>query len=252
MNGPVDDGGPADGDGPAPIVGILGGMGPAASADFFAKVVAATPARTDQDHLRVLLWSDPLVPDRSEALLHHGPDPTARLLHGARLLVAAGARLIAVPCNTAHAFLGPIERLAGVEIIHMIDVTARHVAALDPPVRRAGLLATTGTVHAGLYQTWLAAHDVEVVLPTAHEQERVAQAIRWVKSGRRTATAARAIAEAGERLVARGAQALIAGCTEIPLVFGQGDAPVPVIDPTRLLAEAVVATATERRRSIAG
>ncbi len=231
-----------------PIVGILGGMGPAATADFLTKLVAATPARIDQEHLRVLLWSDPRVPDRTAALLDGGADPTGWLLRGARFLADGGAELIAMPCNTAHAFLGPVERQVGVRIVHMIDETVGRVAALGPPVRRAGLLATAGTVRAGLYQDRLAACGIATVTPTADEQEKVTEAVRSVKSGFREAPAA-AIAEIGGRLVARGAQALIAGCTEIPLVFGPDDAPVPVIDPAEVLAGAVVAAVAERQRS---
>ena len=233
-------------------MGILGGMGPAATADFFAKLVAATPALVDQDHLQVLLWSDPLVPDRSDALLDRGPDPTARLLHGARLLATGGARLIAVPCNTAHAFLEPVGRQAGVEIVHMIEETAREVAEISPAIGRIGLLATTGTVRAGLYQACLAAWDIETVAPTAADQNEVAEAIRWVKSGSREGLAADVFAEIGERLVARGARALIAGCTEIPLVYGGSDASVPVIDPTEVLAAAVVRYVACRSQNIGG
>lgn len=230
-----------------PIVGVLGGMGPAATVDFLAKLVAATPARTDQEHLRVLLWSDPRVPDRTAALLDGGADPTGWLLRGARLLADGGAELIAVPCNTAHAFLDPVQRRIGIRIVHMIDETVGRAAALDPRIRRAGLLATAGTVRAGLYQTRLAARGIETIAPTAAEQAGVAEAIRSVKAGCRERPAG-VIAEIGGRLVTRGAQALIAGCTEIPLVFGPEDAPVPVIDPAGALADAVVAAVAERQR----
>lgn len=230
-----------------PVVGVLGGMGPAATADFFQKLVIATPADTDQDHLRVLIWSDPLVPDRTAALLHDGPDPTAWMTRGARLLVAGGADLIAVPCNTAHAFLAAVERDVGVEIVHMIDRTARKVAALAPAVGRVGLLATPGTVRAGLYDSWLSRYGVGVVAPSPADQLAVTEVIARVKAGHRGRAQATAIAEVGQRLVDRGAQALIAGCTEIPLVFGSGRATVPVIDPSAVLADAVVAAVVGRR-----
>lgn len=230
-----------------PIVGVLGGMGPAATADFFTKLVAVTPAQVDQEHLRVLVWSDPLVPDRSAALLDHSPDPSDWLIRGAKLLAAGGARLIAVPCNTAHAFLGSLERRAGVEIVHMIDQTASYVAALTPPVRRVGLLATAGTLRTRLYEGWLSPQGIGTLTPTASEQEILTEAIRMVKAGSRETEISHAIARVSEHLVDRGAQALIAGCTEIPLVFRQSDASVPVIDPTLVLAHAVVATVAERQ-----
>jgi aspartate racemase len=223
-----------------PVVGVLGGMGPAATADFFQKLVEATPAEIDQDHLRVLVWSDPLVPDRTAALLGDGPDPTSWLIRGARLLVAGGADLIAVPCNTAHAFLDAVEAEVGVEIVHMIDRTARAVAELDPGIRRVGLLATPGTVRARLYDSWLSRHGIAVVAASEAERRVVTEAIARVKAGHRGPSEAAAIAEIGGRLVGRGAQALIAGCTEIPLVFEPADTSVPVVDPTAVLADAVV------------
>jgi aspartate racemase len=226
------------------IVGVLGGMGPAATADFYRKLVEATPATTDQQHLQVVVWSDPTVPDRTAALLDDGPDPTPWLRHGVHVLTWAGADLIAVPCNTAHAFLSPATGRDGVPVVHMIDQAVRAVAELTPPVRRVGLLATTGTVRAGLYQDWLGRAGLEAVLPTAGEQESlVATAIRRVKAGDHGARPAADLAAAGAGLASRGAQVIIAGCTEIPLVLGQRCGPVPVIDPTRVLARAVVAAA---------
>jgi aspartate racemase len=232
------------GTGPRVIVGILGGMGPAATADFYRKLVEATPATTDQQHLQVVVWSDPTVPDRTAALLDDGPDPTPWLRHGVHVLTWAGADLIAVPCNTAHAFFSPTTGRNGVPVVHMIDQAVRAVAELAPPVRRVGLLATTGTVRAGLYQDWLGRAGLAAVLPTDDEQERlVAPAIRAVMAGHRGAEVAASLESAGASLARRGAQVIVAGCTEIPLVLGERCGPVTVIDPTRVLARAVVAAA---------
>lgn len=226
------------------VVGILGGMGPAATADFYQKLVEATPAATDQQHLRVVVWADPTVPDRTAALLDGGPDPTPWLLRGLRVLAEAGAGLIAVPCNTAHAFFTPAAGLAGVPIVHMIDQAVRAVAGMSPPVRQVGLLATTGTVRAGLYQDWLDRAGLRPVLPTpAEQQDLVTAAIHAVKAGDRGREVARRLDLAAAGLVRRGAQVIIAGCSEIPLVAGGRCAGVPVLDPTRELARAVVAAA---------
>ena len=118
------------------VVGILGGMGPMATADFYLKLVQATPAAIDQEHLQVLIWSDPTIPDRSEALLTHGADPTPALIAGAKLLQQSGAGMLAVPCNTAHAFLTSVQAEVGIPIIHMIEETAKHVGALSPDIQR--------------------------------------------------------------------------------------------------------------------
>jgi aspartate racemase len=229
------------------VVGILGGMGPAATADFYQKLVRATPASNDQEHLRVVLISDPTVPDRSAAILGDGPDPTPWLLHGAHLLASVGAELIGVPCNTAHAFLAPVQEQTGLPIIHMIDQAVRAVLDVDPLPQRVGLLATTGTVRAGLYQDWFSRVGVGVLAPTAGEQtELVTPAILAVKSRRRDADPVGMLAEAGRRLERRGAQVLIAGCTEIPLVFDGRHSDRPVIDPTWALAQAIVGAASGR------
>ncbi len=224
-----------------PIVGILGGMGPAATADLYTKIIAATPATCDQDHLHVVIWADPTVPDRSRALLQGGADPTPWLLRGATQLVAMGASFIAVPCNTAHAFFPAIERTITVPFMHMMDETATAVEITYPSIERVGLLATTGTSTSRLYQEWFAKHHIEVIVPNGDLQERVVMgAIHRVKAGKIERDTTAMLSEAAGSLVEHGAQALIAGCTELPLVFRDGDATVPVIDPTRVLAEAIV------------
>src|SRR5690349_7182688 len=213
------------------LVGVLGGMGPAATADFYRKLVDATPATTDQQHLRVVLWVDPTIPDRSAALVDDGPDPTPWLQRGLRFLARAGADLIAVPCNTAHAFFAPTTAPAGVRVVHMIDEAVRTVTGRVPRVRRGGRLATTGTGRAGVYQDWLGRAGLQAVLPTAEDQQDlVTTAVRAVKAGHRGAWVSGALAAAAARLADLGAQVIIAGCTEIPLVVGERCASIPVID----------------------
>ncbi|WP_406441729.1 amino acid racemase [Streptomyces sp. NBC_00631] len=221
------------------IIGILGGMGPAATADFYAKLVSMTPGRSDQDHLRTVIWSDPTVPDRTEALLGDGPDPTPWLLNGSRVLREAGATVIAIPCNTAHAFVPRIAGHVGLPIVHMIGEVARHLATLRPPVRTAGLLATTGTIRAGLYQERLDRYGIHLTLPDFGQQDQVMTAIRAVKAGHRDAAAA-ALADAARDLTGQGAQAIIAGCTEIPLGLPADAVDVPLVDPAVVLARALV------------
>ncbi|MFE3032533.1 aspartate/glutamate racemase family protein [Streptomyces canus] len=227
------------------IIGILGGMGPAATADFYTKLVAATPGTSDQDHLRTVIWSDPTIPDRTDALLGDGPDPTPWLLHGGRVLREAGATVIAIPCNTAHAFVPRIEDHVGLPIIHMIGEVARHLGAISPPIRTVGLLATTGTVRAGLYQEWLDRVGIRLVLPDDVSQSReVMTGIRAVKAGVRGDSTTALLARAARRLTDQGAQAVIAGCTEIPLGLPPAAVEVPLADPSLVLAQALVNLAT--------
>jgi aspartate racemase len=157
------------------------------------------------------------------------------------VLRKAGATVIAIPCNTAHAFVPRIADRVGLPIIHMIDEVARHLVTLEPPVRTAGLLATTGTVRAGLYRQWLGPVGIDILLPDpASQDEEVMAAIRAVKAGERGIAAAEPLRRAATRLVDRGAQAIIAGCTEIPLGLAPGAIPVPLLDPAVVLAQALI------------
>ncbi|KAB2352348.1 cysteate racemase [Actinomadura rudentiformis] len=231
-----------DGSSPATqVIGILGGMGPAATADFYTKLVALTPGRRDQEHLKTVIWSDPTVPDRTEALLGRGPDPTPWLLNGCRVLREAGATLIAIPCNTAHAFVPRISDRAGLPIVHMIGEVAQHLTRRGPSLRTAGLLATTGTVRAGLYQECLARVGIDVLLPDRTSQaNEVMTGILAVKAGKRSDAVGEPLARAAHRLTDRGAQVIIGGCTEIPLGLPPQAIPVPLIDPAVVLARALV------------
>ncbi len=227
------------------IIGILGGMGPAATADFYAKLVATTPGTSDQDHLRTVIWSDPTIPDRTEALLGDGPDPTPWLLEGSRVLREAGATVIAIPCNTAHAFVPRIADHIGLPIVHMIGEVARHLTTLNPRIHTVGLLATTGTVRAGLYQEWLDRFGIRLVLPDATAQDaEVMTAIHAVKAGTNDDRTTALLARAARRLTDQGAQAVVAGCTEIPLGLPADAVDVPLVDPALVLARALVRRAT--------
>ncbi len=231
-----------------PIVGILGGMGPAATADLYAKIIAATPAARDQDHLHLVIWADPTVPDRTEALLDGGEDPTPWLLNGARKLADMGASFIAVPCNTAHAFLPRIAPEVPVPFLHMMEEVAATVEIQFPLVERVGLLATTGTVSIGLYQEAFARHHIEVAVPDEANQRQVMAAIHRVKAGDIGAEVTALVRAAADYLIGQGAELLVTGCTELPLVFRDGDARVPVLDPTAVLAAAIVRRACASQR----
>lgn len=227
-----------------PMVGVLGGMGPAATADFYAKLVLATPADRDQDHLRALIWSDPTVPDRTEALVGGGASPLPALLRGVDLLEAAGIELLAVPCNTAHAYLREIEERASIPVLNMVTATVEHLASSAPQVSKVGILATTGTLVSGLYEEALAAVGLTALAPVASIQEHhVTRAVGLVKAGDPTA-ARHALQPALDHLRGLGAERIIAACTEVPLILGHDP---EVVDSTSCLAHAVVTAATSHR-----
>jgi aspartate racemase len=225
----------------APLVGILGGMGPLATADLYEKIVANTPARTDQEHLRVVVWADPTTPDRTAAL-EGGPTPVPKLQAGIDQLERAGASFIVVACNTAHAFFPALH--TNVPLLSIMDETARAVKKEYPEVKTVGLLATRGTTKAGMYQKAFAALGMEVVAPDEAGQASVSEAIARVKAGDRGAATTALVGKAADDLVAKKhAELLLTGCTELPIVFRASDAHVPVVDPTEAVAKAVVARA---------
>jgi aspartate racemase len=229
------------------VIGVLGGMGPAATGDLFLKIVAETPAEADQDHIPVIVYSDPRVPDRTEALLYKGEDPVPWLVRGARQLERMGVSFIVIPCNTAHAFLERVEPEIGIPVLSMIDATAESISAQFPRARRVGLLATTGTIEAGIYQAALRRRGLEAIVPDDERQEHcVMPAIRAVKANNRHESVTSRLVEAAESLEQRGAHLILAACTEIPLALAADDLHVPLVDATAELAKAAVREALDR------
>lgn len=224
------------------LVGVLGGMGPAATADFYAKLIRHTPARVDQDHLRVVIWADPTVPDRVGAVLDGSTDPYPALSEGARKLGSLGASLLVMPCHTAHFYRDRLAAEVGLPFLDMVGETVGELTRLQQEVSAVGVLATAATLRSELYQRRLAAVGIRSVVPDPEVQHAVEEAIRCVKSG--TAHAGRPILErAINSLAGSGAEATVLACTELPVAFG--DSPTaagttPVIDPTAALARAVV------------
>ncbi len=217
-------------------IGILGGMGPEATADLFMKIIKATPAKKDQEHFRVVIDNNPAIPDRTAFILGKGEDPAPLLVETAKNVERMGAGLIAIPCNTAHYFHGAIQAAVKVPVLHMMQEVAR---LLKGTYERVGLLASTGTLKTGLYEKALKQSGISVVVPQGGDQDEVMDAIYSVKGG--DLEKGREIAlRQGALLVRAGAQAVIAGCTEIPLILRDGDLEVPVIDATKVLAEACV------------
>jgi aspartate racemase len=219
---------------PRKTVGVLGGMGPAATAEFFRRLVAATPGRADAEHLHVIIDSDPSVPDRTNAILRGGPSPAGALAAIARRLEHAGADLLVMPCNTAHAYIEEIRASVSIPALDMIRET---VATIDRS--SVGLLATDGTIATGLYQEACEARGVRVVVPNPADQRSIMGAIASIKRGENLRRVEEEIEPIVCRLEREGAEAILAGCTEISLVRGDGMS-VPWIDALDCLVEATL------------
>ncbi len=236
------------------VVGVIGGMGPLATADFFRRLVDATDAATDQEHLHVLIDSDPTVPDRTAFLLHGGPDPAPMLIAMARRLEAAGADLLVIACNTAHAVTARVAPAVRVPLLDWTDEAAAGVVAAMPELSDIGLLATDGTLAARLYDAVFEPHGIRVLVPDPPMQRRVMAAIYGeggVKSGGAGLVRHRdALQQVAEALCAAGAQAILLGCTELGVLDAASPAPwpVPAFDAAELAARRVVELAGGRLR----
>jgi aspartate racemase len=227
-------------------VGILGGMGPAAALDLQAKILAATPADGDEGHLPIVTWNVPQVPDRVAAVMGAGPSPLPAMITGARALEACGCEAFVVACNTAHHWAGDLAGAVRIPLLHIADAAVAALERLPVPPMRVGLLATRATVQAGIYGQRLAQRGFQWIAPTDEEQAKfVDPAIARVKAG--NVAGARAPFEAAaQALAGRGAEAILLACTELPLAAQGARCPVPILDASQALADAVVAFALAR------
>ena len=221
-------------------VGVLGGMGPEATVDFMTKLIRATPAKKDQEHIRLLVDCNPQVPSRIDAILMNGENPGPVLAEMARGLEKWGAELLAIPCNTAHYYLQYVIEAVKIPVINMIEETIQVVLANG--IKNIAILDTTATLKTKLYEEKLAQAGLNIILPTPEYQEEVMQTIYGVKAGDFSA-AYHAIAKALEHAKSRGAQGVILGCTELPLVITKDNCAMEIFDPTEILAKKVVALA---------
>jgi aspartate racemase len=228
-------------------LGILGGMGPAATADFYRKVVQATPARRDQDHIPVLVEADPGIPDRTEGYLHGGPSPLPWLRKGAKALESRGADLVAMPCNTAHLWYDEIALQLCVPLLHIVDAVVEELQVLLRPGERGlqvGLLATTATLQGALYarraHTLPSAQRWRWVAPPPSQQGVLQAGIAAVKGGD-LGLGRQCLAETRDTLLAQGVDAIVYACTEVPLVLDEVTGlSAPAIDSTAALARVAV------------
>jgi len=218
------------------IIGILGGMGPEATIDLFQKIVKLTPAKQDQDHIRIIIDNNPKIPDRTKSIIGTETNPLPELVKTANNLERAGVDFIIIPCNTAHFFYQDIQKEVNIPILNMIKETADYINQTLPEINRVCLFATKGTYKAGLYQTFLEEIKVETLMPTKNEQEQIMSMIYNIKSGYSLEKLKIQIKELAISYINKGAEGIITGCTELPLILEEGDIPIPVIDPTKILA----------------
>ena len=221
-------------------IGVLGGMGPAATIDFMTKVRAATPALRDQDHVPLIVHCVPQVPDRSSAILGSTDGPLPHLLDGVRLLQDAGVHAIAIACNTAHHWHAQLQAQARLPILHIADAVRTLIAQRKQPGLRVALMGTQGTRQSRLYDRMLWAGSGELQFPDAQAQAAVDRAIACVKSGD-LAQAREAGAQAARLLLSSpNVDLLLLACTELPIAMQDSVYADRCIDATEALARACV------------
>ena len=197
-------------------LGVLGGMGPAASAEFIARLIAQTPASCDQEHIPVILWSDPTIPDRSTSLRNNDDLPWEKLKRGIQGLKNADCDHIVIPCNTAHFWYDRLVDL-GVSITHIVDSVIDQLRIYKVENTTIGVMGTQATIEFGLYQQHLSSQGWLCIVPTQIEMDTLVQpAIDLIKAGK-IEQAHDLLITVAENLIARGAKAVVLGCTEIPL-----------------------------------
>jgi len=214
-------------------LGILGGLGPAASCYFYDLLVRLCPAGQDQDHPDVLLYSKASIPDRSAYLLRRGKSPLPALTEGVALLERAGAGVIAVPCATAHHWYREMQAAAGVPVLNMLELTAK--ALRREGIAKAALLATEGSYVSGAFAAALEREGVAPLLPATEGRRALMDVIYGIKSGHMPGT--QVLEALAAPLIARDAEKVILGCTELSLFT---DLPEMYIDPMQVLAKALL------------
>ena len=220
--------------------GIIGGMGPSATCDLMQKIIDNTDAGDDQHNIHLLVDQNTDVPDRTAAILKGGADPMPELIRSARRLEAAGADFLCMSCNTAHYFHERLSKEVSIPILNMPAESARELKRCG--IQKVGLLATDGTIRTGVYHKYLKAEGIEVIVPEGENQAVIMSLIYdCVKKNAPTKDyPAAAVAKTVDDLKARGAEAYLLACTELPIAFERLGYRDGFVDPTLVLARAVI------------
>lgn len=225
------------------VIGMLGGMGPEATLTAFSHLLRNVAADCDQDHLHVIINNNPKAPDRTRAIVHGETSPVPWLIDGCRRLEKAGADFIVIPCVTAHYFLAEMKNATSLPILSILDVVVDAIQEFRPPIKTIGLMATSGTLHSGIFQEKLAESGLRCLNCSDQIQDQVMEAIYIIKGTDQEAKrmkSRRVLQAAALGLIDNGAEGIIAGCTEIPLGLTEADLPVPYFDSLKLLARSSI------------
>ena len=225
-------------------LGIIGGMGPDATVCMFQKIVKMTSACKDQEHIEIFIHNNTNIPDRTRSILYGGKSAINELLRSALILEKMGADVLIVSCMTAHYYMVDIQEAVDIPVINAIEQTVVAITQGYPEARNIGILATTGTVKASLFQKSLDKYRLApIVLPDDFQENLIMSAIygeKGIKAGFLSDDVRMKLRKGANYLIEHGAELIIAGCTEIPLALVQDDLHVPLLDPMDILAETAI------------
>jgi len=229
------------------VVGVIGGMGPEATVDLMGRVIKATPAEDDIDHIRMVVDNNPQVPSRIKAIIEGtGESPAPCMAQMARNLVASGADFLVIPCNTAHYYYDEVCSAVDIPVMNMIDVTVETVLNENASIRTVGLLASKAVLLTGLYTKPFKGKGIDVIYPSPELQDLLMASVRKIKTGKYDIGDREVLQSAAEELVRKRSEALIVACTELSIICDGLDAGVKVYDASQVLAESIVRMAKGR------
>jgi len=218
------------------IAGVLGGMGPLATVDFMSMVIDHCPIVTEEDHVRLLVEQNPHIPNRQIVANNKSKKIGSMLADGAKKLESAGVDFIVMPCNTAHMFSDDIKAEINIPFIHIVEETINEITEYFPDKVSIGIMATTACINAKIYQKGLIHSGKTCLLPDNHYQDECMKGIFSIKEGSEILDPSVTLSSVANHLVDEGAEIIIAGCTEIPLVLKNKDLEVPLVSSTEVLA----------------
>lgn len=218
-------------------------MGPEASNTFCSKLISMKKCSNDQDNIPFFHYCNPKIPDRTKFILGEGENPLPELLKSCKIVENAGANFLVLPCNTAHYFLPELKKNIDTPIIDMVSLTVKKIKKDFPSIKNVGLLSTTGTIEAKVYENKFTQLGIKTIKPDNFYQESfVMEAIygsKGIKSGKKK-LGKTLLTNAVEHLISKGAQAIILGCTEIPLVLKQKDFMIPFYEPMEITVNKII------------
>lgn len=224
------------------IIGILGGMGPEATADLFMKIIKATKVSSDQDHFRIIVDNNPKILDRTKYILGLGENPVPAMIETGKNLEKAGVDIACIPCITAHYFIEEVAKSLNIPILNALEVTNRYIKKNYPSIKKVGIIATTGTIQSKLFEKYI--KNIDILYPNKNiQKESVMEAIfgeEGIKSGNTNEKPLELLKKAANELIKDGAEILILGCTEIALVLKPSHITIPLLDPMQILAETII------------